>query len=284
MNDTCNQPLAAAYSWGGDSTAGIANQVAGYVNEFPPADQEGGSSRKRRTRRSNKRNTRTRRNTRTKRNTRTRRNTGRRRNTRTRRRLTGGSQEEKEKELDSQGAEGNYDLLPDAEEQLADVPEEGPEGYMQEEPEDGEYNPEQIMDDLAPVSSSNSSNTDTLAEGIPSGDMDELPPMKPSPKRKRTTSSSTLTSSTTSSSTTRSQRPKKKSKTSSPNKSAFTFRNLTPDEKKHIQQALKKYRSKKSRRKSKGGIRYKSRKKIATNRPRVKGRFIKTKGKITSKK
>ena len=45
MNDTCNQPLTAAYSWNGGSTAGIADQEAGYVNEFPPTDQ-GGSSRK----------------------------------------------------------------------------------------------------------------------------------------------------------------------------------------------------------------------------------------------
>jgi len=268
MNDTCNQPLTAAYSWNGGSTAGIADQVPGYVNEFPPTDQGGGSSRKRR-------NTRTRTNTRTRRNTRRnprrntrrnpRRNTGRRRTNR--RMLRGGSQEEKK--LDSQGAEGNYDLLPEAE-----IPEEE-EGVEVLDPVDGEFNPE----DLPPVSSS-----DTLADGIPSADMDELPPMKSSPKRKRNTSSSTLTSSTTSSSTTRSQRPKKKSKTSSPNKSAFTFRDLTPDEKKHIQQALKKYRSKESRRKSKGRIRYESRKKIATNRPRVQGRFVKTKGKITSKK
>ena len=120
------------------------------------------------------------------------------------------------------------------EEEQQEEQEEGPEGYMQEGREDGEYIPEQINpNDLRPVSSSNSSNTDTLAEGTPSGDMDELPPMK-SPKRKRntsssTTSSSTTSSSTTSSSTTRSQRPKKKSKTSSPNKSAFTFRDLSDE-------------------------------------------------------
>ena len=63
--------------------------------------------------------------------------------------------------------------------------------------------------------SSNSSDIDILAQGISSGDMEELPPMPLSPpKRKRTISSS----SSSSSSTRRSQRPKKKSRTPSINR------------------------------------------------------------------
>ena len=56
MPDTCNQPLTAAYSWGGDSTAGVANQEAGYVNNFPSlSGQDGGSVRKtRKTRKVNR--------------------------------------------------------------------------------------------------------------------------------------------------------------------------------------------------------------------------------------
>ena len=49
MNGHCNQPLTAAYSWGGDSTAGMINQEAGYVNSIA---QVGGARRSRTTKRS----------------------------------------------------------------------------------------------------------------------------------------------------------------------------------------------------------------------------------------
>ena len=47
--ENCNQPLTAAYSWGGDSTAGMLNQEAGYVNSIA---QVGGARRSRTTKRS----------------------------------------------------------------------------------------------------------------------------------------------------------------------------------------------------------------------------------------
>ena len=45
-NDHCNHPLTAAYSWGGDSTAGMINHEAGYVNSIA---QVGGARRSRTT-------------------------------------------------------------------------------------------------------------------------------------------------------------------------------------------------------------------------------------------
>ena len=118
--------------------------------------------RKRRTKKTKTKRTRTRRNNR--RNTR-RNNRRRTRRTRrnTRRRLRGGQEEKK---LDSQGAEGNYDLLPEAE-----IPEE--EGGVEVlDPVDGEFNPEEIENpkDLPGIFIS-----DMLADRIPSADMDELP-------------------------------------------------------------------------------------------------------------
>ena len=46
------QPLTAAYSWGGDSSAGILNYQSGYVKNF---SQAGGGRRKNRKRRKTKR-------------------------------------------------------------------------------------------------------------------------------------------------------------------------------------------------------------------------------------
>jgi len=51
-NDHCNQPLTAAYSWGGDSTAGMINHEAGYVNSIA---QVGGARRSRTTKRTTRR-------------------------------------------------------------------------------------------------------------------------------------------------------------------------------------------------------------------------------------
>lgn len=101
------QPLTAAYSWGGDSSAGILNYQSGYVNNF---SQAGGGRGKNRKRRKTKRKNRMKKTLRKNRMKRTLRKTIRRKkNTRKKNKMkqTGGSKKEKYICYGGIGAKGN---------------------------------------------------------------------------------------------------------------------------------------------------------------------------------